>query len=142
MPTLSRQEERFLLVLLGLFIVGSGVWYVRRTAASGERMDWRRQQQRLQTAFQAPAAKAGTPKPAPPPAMVTGKQRAISNKININSASAKELERLPRVGPVMAQRILSFRNEHGPFHSVEDLKQIKGIGEKTLARIRDRVTID
>ncbi len=140
MPTLSRQEERFLLVLLGLFIVGSGVWYVRRTAASGERMDWRRQQQRLQTAFQAPAAKAEPPMPAAPP--LTSKQRAISTKININSASAKELERLPRVGPVMAQRILSFRTEHGPFRSVEDLKQIKGIGEKTLARIRDRVTID
>jgi competence protein ComEA len=105
-------------------------------------MDWRQHQQIAQTAFLQPAAKAVQPVTPPPPTAVAMKQRAISNKININSASAKELERLPRVGPVMAQRILSFRKEHGPFQSVEDLRQIKGIGEKTLARIRDRITIE
>lgn len=140
MLTLSRQEERFLLLLLGLILAGCGVRYIRRTAASGERMDWRRQQQLVRAALQAPAAKAEPP--LPPRDAVTSKQRAISNKININAASAKELERLPRVGPVMAQRIVSFRNQQGPFQSVEDLRQIKGIGEKTLARIRDRITIE
>ncbi|MBX2819857.1 MAG: ComEA family DNA-binding protein [Rhodothermaceae bacterium] len=62
--------------------------------------------------------------------------------ININTASQEELERLPRIGPAMAQRILTYRQTHGPFKNVDDLTNVKGIGPKTLDRLRDKVTLD
>lgn len=105
-------------------------------------MDWRQHQQEATTSFLRPKESVAPPVMSPPQNVAAMKQRAISNKININSASARELESLPRVGPVMAQRILSFRTDHGPFQSIDDLRQVKGIGEKTLARIRDRITIE
>jgi competence protein ComEA len=105
-------------------------------------MDWRQHQQEAAARFLQPKATVAPTVMPPPQNVAAMKQRAISNKININSASARDLESLPRVGPVMAQRILSFRKDHGPFQSIDELRQIKGIGEKTLARIRDRITIE
>lgn len=61
--------------------------------------------------------------------------------IDINTADAALLERLPRVGPAMAQRILDYRATHGPFRRIEDLRQIRGIGEKTFEQIRPHVVV-
>jgi competence protein ComEA len=62
-------------------------------------------------------------------------------KVAINRASAQELDALPGVGPVLAERIVSYREEHGPFSTVEDLLQVPGIGESKLASIRDLVSV-
>lgn len=62
-------------------------------------------------------------------------------KININTASAEELATLPRVGPVMAQRIVAWRKEHGRFSAVEDLDAVDGIGPKLLESLRPLVTV-
>lgn len=59
----------------------------------------------------------------------------------VNQATAAELESLPGVGPVLAGRIISHRDEHGPFESPEDLLDVAGIGEATLARLRPLVRI-
>lgn len=56
--------------------------------------------------------------------------------IALNLASAKELELLPGIGPSLASRILEHRQTHGPFKSVEELLAVKGIGPKTLEKIR------
>ena len=61
--------------------------------------------------------------------------------ININTATASELEHLPRIGPKMARRIIEFRNTHGPFRNPKDLLGVKGIGEKTLEQLVDKVTV-
>jgi competence protein ComEA len=53
--------------------------------------------------------------------------------IDINTAGSEELQMLPGIGPVLAERILQFRQEFGPFERAEDLVQVKGIGDKTLA---------
>jgi len=62
-------------------------------------------------------------------------------KIHLNLATAAELDSLPGVGPVIAERIVSFREENGPFDSVEDLLDVPGIGEAKLADLRDRVQV-
>lgn len=61
--------------------------------------------------------------------------------ININKASQKELESLPGIGPVYAQRIIEYRQNNGPFQSKEQIKEIKGIGEKTFLKIKDLISI-
>lgn len=62
-------------------------------------------------------------------------------KINLNTASVSELDSLPGIGPVYAQRIIDYRNVNGPFSSVDQVQNVKGIGPKTLEKIRDLVTI-
>lgn len=61
--------------------------------------------------------------------------------LDINRATAAELEKLPGIGPALARRIVEWREIHGPFRSVEDLLQVPGIGPKTLEGIRDKITV-
>lgn len=61
--------------------------------------------------------------------------------IHLNSASAAELETLPGVGPVLAERIVTHRESHGDFTQVEDLLDVSGIGEAKLGSIRDLVAV-
>ena len=56
--------------------------------------------------------------------------------ININTAAASELERLPRIGSKTAENIVRFRTDHGPFRRVEELMQVKGISENKFLEIR------
>jgi len=60
--------------------------------------------------------------------------------ININTAGAEQLQLLPRVGPALADRIIEFREAHGPFGSVDELVAVKGIGESSLAKLEPYVT--
>ncbi len=62
--------------------------------------------------------------------------------LNVNRATAEELERLPRIGPVLARRIVAFREAHGPFRRLEDLEAVPGIGPKTLAELAPFVKFD
>lgn len=61
--------------------------------------------------------------------------------VNLNTATAAELETLPRIGPAMAQRILDYRTANGPFTSVDELTDVPGIGEATLDGLRELVTV-
>ena len=61
--------------------------------------------------------------------------------ININTATAGELAKLPRVGEKMAQRIIEFRGKHGKFKRTQDLMKVKGIGEKVFRQLKDRITV-
>ena len=62
-------------------------------------------------------------------------------KININTASAKELTQLKKVGPKTAENIVAYRNANGPFKSVQDLKKVKGVGDKILELNKGRMTV-
>lgn len=66
---------------------------------------------------------------------------ATSGKVNLNSASVDQLDTLPGVGPVTAQAIVAWRDEHGRFSSVDDLLDVRGIGDATLNELRDLVTV-
>ena len=61
--------------------------------------------------------------------------------ININTATAEQLDLLPEIGPVLAQRIVAYRNAFGDFESIEDLLRVNGIGHKTLDKIRNYITV-
>ena len=61
--------------------------------------------------------------------------------LNINEATAKQLESLPGIGKETAKRIVEFREAKGPFKRVEDLQQVKGIGKGKLAKIKDLLTV-
>jgi competence protein ComEA len=62
------------------------------------------------------------------------------SQININTASVEELATLNKVGDKTAARIVAYREANGPFNSVEDLMNVKGIGEKILLKNKDRIS--
>lgn len=62
-------------------------------------------------------------------------------KININSAAVEELVKLPGIGDSTAKNIIEYRNSNGNFESKEQVMDVKGIGEKTYEKIRDRITL-
>ena len=70
------------------------------------------------------------------------KSSALGNgTVNINTADLNELQKLPGVGPSMAQRILDYRSTNGPFKSVDELAEVKGIGPKKLEKMRAYVSL-
>jgi competence protein ComEA len=68
-------------------------------------------------------------------------QETSEKKININTASSVELQKLPRIGPKIAQRIIDFRNQNGNFKSIEEIMKVRGIGEKVFKQIKDMITV-
>ncbi|MGR6835392.1 helix-hairpin-helix domain-containing protein [Syntrophomonas erecta] len=65
-----------------------------------------------------------------------------NGKVNINTASAGEMaERLQGIGPALAQRIIDYRTQNGPFNSIDELKNVSGIGEKRFASIKDDIRV-
>lgn len=64
-----------------------------------------------------------------------------NQKININTATVKELDSLPGIGPTMAKRIEEYRQSKGAFTSIEDIKHVKGIGDGLFKKIRDKITV-
>jgi comEA protein len=64
-----------------------------------------------------------------------------SKPIDINAATSEELQQLPGVGPVIAQRILDYRKKSGPFRNVDELMAVRGISDKRLAKIKPYVMV-
>lgn len=79
--------------------------------------------------------------PPPDPSAAGGDPAASGGKVNINTASAAQLEALPGIGPALAQRIVDYRDKHGPFASPRDLMKVQGIGEKKFAGLEEYVTV-
>jgi competence protein ComEA len=73
---------------------------------------------------------------------VEKKQVQLSvGKVNINSASASELDSLPGIGPTYASRIIDYRSQKGGFKNLDEIKNIKGIGDATFNKIKDKITL-
>ncbi len=81
---------------------------------------------------------------SPPPPVSggeTGGGESAGALININTATAAELETLPRIGPVTAQCILEYREANGPFETIEDIQNVQGIGPATFEGLEDLITV-
>ncbi|UCD54757.1 MAG: helix-hairpin-helix domain-containing protein [Candidatus Omnitrophota bacterium] len=63
-------------------------------------------------------------------------------KININKAGSKELLKIRGIGPVLAERIISYREKYGHFREAEDIKKVKGIGDKTFEKIKKEIILE
>jgi competence protein ComEA len=84
-----------------------------------------------------------TPAPTSPPTGTSGAPgpAAQGPPMDLNSATATQLDQLPGVGPVLAQRIVDYRTQHGGFRSVDELRQVSGIGDAKYADIKSLVRI-
>jgi competence protein ComEA len=77
----------------------------------------------------------------PPSGSRTAAKAALAGPVNINTASATELDALPGIGAKTAARIVQYRQKNGPFKKVEDLMNVRGVGEKNFLRLKNQITI-
>ncbi|MGB2698689.1 MAG: helix-hairpin-helix domain-containing protein [Candidatus Zixiibacteriota bacterium] len=128
-PSFTSQETKALIFLLLTLIIGGGITLYKKSHPH----------------FAPELISGGTEKAG---MNVIGKEvfkskrSKINSKININSASNKELENLPGIGPVLANRIVKLRESKGKFKKMDELLEVKGIGLKKLEAIKKWVIID
>ncbi len=125
----TRQETLAIAFLAAALLIGQAVrWYRSSGPAQVPLTDYRT----IDSEFVARAEAVEEGAPA----------RLSPGCININTATLEQLTALPGIGPVTAEKILTFRRENGPFERAEDLLEVKGIGPKKLARIRPYLRVN
>ena len=72
----------------------------------------------------------------------SGSFAQAENLININTASESELQQIRGIGPVIAGRIVEYRQQNGAFQSIDEIKKVRGIGSKTFEKMRDTITVN
>ena len=124
---ISAIEKLLLGITAAFLLLECGYFWGTRSTASPYRMD---QQLLVQAAETAAVEPADTGKPEP------------TGKININTATAEELETLPGIGEKRAADIIADREANGPFRIVEELTRVSGIGEGTLEGLIEYITVE
>lgn len=135
----TESERRGALVLVALLALGTGYDLWRAHGMRRERPG-------------EPAPAALTPASPNAPPLDTGRNPPADTSspgptspaarvVDLNRAGAADLDHLPGVGPVLARRILEHRARHGPFRRVDELRAVRGIGPRTLERLRPLVTV-
>ena len=108
-------------------------------------MPWPRASQRVLLVFAAAllagAAVLGVKAARQPAAVSVPDDPTIDVRLNLNRATAADLETLPGVGASLAGRIEAYRQAHGSFQSVDDLRKVPGFGEKLVATLRPQLTV-
>ncbi len=120
---MNRRERIIVLLLTAAFLVGVGVSYCRRAA-----LRRRAALNPIAVVRDQAAGRSLDPAPAAAP-------------VDLNQATCRQLEGLPGIGPVLAGRIVDYRQRRGGFRSVSELRVVPGIGEKRYAALKDLVTI-
>ena len=127
----TRRETGVLIFLLAGFVIGSGIKLYQKNLAPlpiVEDISMSGQSITTDTTMSHP--------------LLDGKAEPLSQVILLNSANVELLEKVPGIGPVTAERIITYRSKYGRFQSLEEMKKIKGIGEKTLIKIKPYLEIN
>jgi comEA protein len=123
----TRSEQKIFLFLALIFLAGAAIKLYRAYVAPPR--DVRFDYSESDSVFAASSTAS------------TAQSSIKQQPININTAGAEELDALPGVGPAMAQQIVDYRHTHGPFKSLQDLRNIKGMGPKKLEKLQPMVTL-
>lgn len=140
MWALNRQEQRAVLFLLTALVVGGTIKLIRNRRFEQVDDGWLAERDQLFAFFQQQAKEEELAIYSPSETGV--KKQDLVNRINLNTASAQQLQTLKKIGPALAQRILDYRAKQGPFQTIEDLQKVKGIGPKTFANIKEHITVE
>lgn len=136
----TENEIRVILFLSVTLVVGTGIRWIRPAAPPAPpSFDYARSDSEFAARSAAPGSAAADEAPFPSPPRAPA---LTPRGMNINTATAAELDRLPGIGPAFAERIVLDRDENGPFGTVDDLVRVKGIGPKKLEKIRPFVTVN
>jgi comEA protein len=146
----TRQEQRFVLFLIGTFLIGLGTGYFRKARLAKQKSDWyasdsmmisefRQRAQQYPDSLSVESQEIASVSKAVE--RITVSKAKLVGKININSAGEEELTALPRIGPAMARRIVEYRDREGMFKTAEEIKKIKGIGDATFEKIKNHITV-
>ena len=127
MPALTTEERRGGLLVVLLLLIGAG-WDVWRAVQVPRPPHV--------VGVSATAVQDATPVAAPDSSRAAPDS---GHTLDLNRADARELDALPGIGPVLAARILEHRQRHGPFHSVDELRAVRGVGPRLLEKLRPRV---
>jgi competence ComEA-like helix-hairpin-helix protein len=137
-------QERFtMLFLVLLFVLGTSLYLYKLNHPSFAPAYTINYFDQKMSAARQPTEPTDYNLPLPTKSTVEGFKRKPrpSQPVNINTAGEAKLMTLPGVGPVYAKRIIAFREEKGPFQSVEEIKRIKGIGEKTFLKMKPHISV-
>lgn len=152
----ERKALSFVAILLGLSVIARAMNrpdpIVMSGAATVDIQDRLRQNQQVRQQVSPPARTTTSRKPPRPegPARRTPRPIVIDNRsarprtheiLNLNRATAAELDRLPGISPTVAERIVAYREAHGGFRTIEELDSVKGIGPAILGKVRPLVKL-
>lgn len=121
---MNRRERAVLLLVTAAFVVGIGISYYKRVGL------------RHQAALNPIAVVQDTSAGCLPDSV------GALPQVDLNQATPRQLDGLPGIGPVLAGRIIEYRQRKGGFHSVSELRGVSGIGEKRYSALKDLVTVD
>lgn len=131
---ITRNEGFAILILAGLLLLGLAVRHGRPPTPEHDASTY----EGMEARFRAHVAKrSGANRAAPRDA-----EETTAARIDLNTASPAELQRLPGIGPSLSERIEAYRTAHGPFDRVEEITRVRGIGEKTLERIQPMLAVE
>lgn len=148
------KAEMAAIAVTAVLLIAAGSFYLGRSALdSGVSMNTSAPEATVSLEAQAPESVPGSEVEASvfeevsfaeePDSIVPeeSEEPAETGILDLNTATAEQLETLPRIGPVLAQRIIDYRDEIGGFTSVEELKNVSGIGDKIFASIENMVEV-
>jgi len=141
----TRNEVKVILLLSTTFLVGLALRHFRSLNTSTNNTQSQFDYSVSDSIFLERSKKATSKTPTTDSAQTTrtrnSRKSSLQRTININIATKQELMHLPGIGEAYAERIIIYRDDNGPFTSVEQLEKVKGIGKKKLEQLRPYVTL-